>query len=180
MINLPTSSATSSVWNILWSWKYSWSSRFQIWELLKYSTMHCLKVLSCVPCVQGPAPSWVRGTCKTAIAKGVVLSPVVSSLAFSGAMLCLQVLERKLKECVPWEAIWHEQLMAEIKQPQKLRSSAARENGSRPKGTCYKVTSQAFKWSQHWLKIMGGFWNESPLFRSMYNAREVGIQILCW
>ncbi|XP_009958179.1 PREDICTED: protein spire homolog 1-like, partial [Leptosomus discolor] len=44
------------------------------------------------------------------------------------------VLERKLKECVPWESSWHEQLMAEIKQPQKLRSAAARENGSRPKG----------------------------------------------
>ncbi|KAK4829297.1 hypothetical protein QYF61_002694 [Mycteria americana] len=43
------------------------------------------------------------------------------------------VLERKLKERVPWESSWHEQLMAEIKQPQKLRSSAARKNGSRPK-----------------------------------------------
>ncbi|KAM9300453.1 protein spire homolog 1-like [Morus bassanus] len=43
------------------------------------------------------------------------------------------VLERKLKECVLWESSWHEQLMAEIKQPQKLRSSAARKNGSRPK-----------------------------------------------
>ncbi|KAM6141027.1 protein spire homolog 1-like [Pterocles gutturalis] len=43
------------------------------------------------------------------------------------------VLERKLKECVPWEPSWHEQLMAEIKRPQKLQSSAARENGSRPK-----------------------------------------------
>ncbi|KAM6418439.1 protein spire homolog 1-like [Pluvialis apricaria] len=43
------------------------------------------------------------------------------------------VLERKLKECVPREAIWHEQLTAEIKQPQKLRSLAARENGSRLK-----------------------------------------------
>ncbi|XP_010115224.1 PREDICTED: protein spire homolog 1-like, partial [Chlamydotis macqueenii] len=44
------------------------------------------------------------------------------------------VLERKLKESVPWESSWREQLMAEIKQPQKLRSAAARENGSRPKG----------------------------------------------
>ncbi|XP_059678593.1 LOW QUALITY PROTEIN: protein spire homolog 1 [Gavia stellata] len=43
------------------------------------------------------------------------------------------VLERKLKECVPWESSWHEQLMAEIKRPQKLRSSAAMDNGSRPK-----------------------------------------------
>ncbi|XP_014812616.1 PREDICTED: protein spire homolog 1-like [Calidris pugnax] len=43
------------------------------------------------------------------------------------------VLERKLKECVPREASLHEQLMAELKQPQKLRSAAARENGSRPK-----------------------------------------------
>ncbi|NXT02422.1 SPIR1 protein, partial [Jacana jacana] len=49
------------------------------------------------------------------------------------------VLERKLKECVPWEVSWHEQLTAELKQPQKLWSSAARENGSRPKGTCYDV-----------------------------------------
>ncbi|NXJ34480.1 SPIR1 protein, partial [Ciconia maguari] len=72
--------------------------------------------------------------------KVIVLSPLVSllcQLALSGAMLCLQVLERKLKERVPWESSWHEQLMAEIKQPQKLRSSAARKNGSRPKGTCY-------------------------------------------
>ncbi|XP_009465022.1 PREDICTED: protein spire homolog 1-like [Nipponia nippon] len=43
------------------------------------------------------------------------------------------VLERKLKEGGPWKASWHEQLMAEIKRPQKLRSSAARKNGSRPK-----------------------------------------------
>ncbi|XP_025938357.1 protein spire homolog 1-like [Apteryx rowi] len=43
------------------------------------------------------------------------------------------VLERKLKECMPQEPIWHEQLMAEIKQPQKLWPSTARENGSRPK-----------------------------------------------
>ncbi|KAM6382719.1 protein spire homolog 2-like isoform 2-T2 [Alca torda] len=47
---------------------------------------------------------------------------------------CLKpVLERKLKEHVLWEASCHEQLMAEIKQPQKLRSSAAREYGSRSK-----------------------------------------------
>ncbi|XP_010287895.1 PREDICTED: protein spire homolog 1-like [Phaethon lepturus] len=42
--------------------------------------------------------------------------------------------ERKLKEWVPWESSWHEQLMAEIQRPQKLQSSAARENGSGPKG----------------------------------------------
>ncbi|XP_009574225.1 PREDICTED: protein spire homolog 1-like [Fulmarus glacialis] len=43
------------------------------------------------------------------------------------------VLERKLKEWVPRESSWHEQLMAEIKRPQKLLSSAARKNGSSPK-----------------------------------------------
>ncbi|XP_074716918.1 protein spire homolog 1-like [Strix uralensis] len=43
------------------------------------------------------------------------------------------VLERKLEECVPRESSWHEQLMAEIKRPWKLRSAAARDNGSRPK-----------------------------------------------
>ncbi|XP_027672813.2 protein spire homolog 1-like [Falco cherrug] len=43
------------------------------------------------------------------------------------------VLERKLKERVPLESSWHEQLMAEIKRPQKLWSAASRENGSRPK-----------------------------------------------
>ncbi|KFV50611.1 Protein spire 1, partial [Gavia stellata] len=72
--------------------------------------------------------------------KVIVLSPLVSllyPLALFGATLCLQVLERKLNECVPWESSWHEQLMAEIKRPQKLRSSAAMDNGSRPKGTCY-------------------------------------------
>nr|XP_009673569.1 PREDICTED: protein spire homolog 1-like [Struthio camelus australis] len=42
--------------------------------------------------------------------------------------------ERKLKECMPQEPSWHEQLMAEIKGPQKLWPSTARENGSRPKG----------------------------------------------
>ncbi|XP_068787305.1 protein spire homolog 1-like isoform X2 [Struthio camelus] len=41
--------------------------------------------------------------------------------------------ERKLKECMPQEPSWHEQLMAEIKGPQKLWPSTARENGSRPK-----------------------------------------------
>ncbi|XP_042723717.1 protein spire homolog 1-like [Lagopus leucura] len=43
------------------------------------------------------------------------------------------VLERKLKECVPSEPTLHKQLMAEIKQPQKLQSSSARESGSKPK-----------------------------------------------
>ncbi|XP_025968202.2 protein spire homolog 1-like [Dromaius novaehollandiae] len=43
------------------------------------------------------------------------------------------VLERKLKECMPQEPSWHEQLMAEIKRPQKLQPSTARENGSKPK-----------------------------------------------
>ncbi|KFO03487.1 Protein spire 1, partial [Balearica regulorum gibbericeps] len=62
--------------------------------------------------------------------------PLLPPLALSGAMLCLQVLERKLKGCMPWESSWHEHLMAGIK-PQKLWSSAARENESRPKGTCY-------------------------------------------
>ncbi|KFP15729.1 Protein spire 1, partial [Egretta garzetta] len=70
----------------------------------------------------------------------VVLLPLVSllyPLALPGAMLCLQVLGRKVKEYVPWESSWHKQLMAEIKQPQKLRSAAARKNESRPEGTCY-------------------------------------------
>ncbi|NXC28093.1 SPIR1 protein, partial [Campylorhamphus procurvoides] len=58
-------------------------------------------------------------------------------LALCGTMLCLQVLERQLKECVPWEPSWHELPRAEIKQPQKLQSAAAQEKGSRPKGTCY-------------------------------------------
>ncbi|NXG80125.1 SPIR1 protein, partial [Baryphthengus martii] len=72
--------------------------------------------------------------------KVIVLSSLVSllsPLAFSGAMLRLQVLERKLKECVPWESSWHEELVAAIRQPQKLGSAAARENESRPKGACY-------------------------------------------
>ncbi|XP_061864256.1 protein spire homolog 1 [Colius striatus] len=43
------------------------------------------------------------------------------------------VLERKLNECVPSESRWHQQLMVEIKGPQKLWSSQAKENGSRPK-----------------------------------------------
>ncbi|NWS44469.1 SPIR1 protein, partial [Probosciger aterrimus] len=58
-------------------------------------------------------------------------------LAFSGPMFCFQVLERKLKEHVPQESSWQEQLMVEVKHPQKLQSPAARKNGSRPKGTCY-------------------------------------------
>ncbi|NXG31456.1 SPIR1 protein, partial [Dromaius novaehollandiae] len=68
----------------------------------------------------------------------VIQSLLVSSLcllALPSAMLCLQVLERKLKECMPQEPSWHEQLMAEIKRPQKLQPSTARENGSKPKGT---------------------------------------------
>ncbi|NXD80632.1 SPIR1 protein, partial [Halcyon senegalensis] len=70
----------------------------------------------------------------------VDLSPLVSvlyPLAFPGAMLCLQVQERKLKECVPWKSSWHEQLMEAIRRPQKLWSAAAREHGSRRKGACY-------------------------------------------
>ncbi|NWU27069.1 SPIR1 protein, partial [Dyaphorophyia castanea] len=74
------------------------------------------------------------------VSDGIVLSPLVSLLcpmALCGAMLCLQMLKVKLKQCVPQEPSWHEQLMAEIKQPPKLRSAAAQEKGSRPKGTCY-------------------------------------------
>ncbi|NXB99129.1 SPIR1 protein, partial [Orthonyx spaldingii] len=71
----------------------------------------------------------------------IVLSPLVSLLcpmALCGALLCLQVLKVKLKQCVPQEPSWHKQFMAEIKQPPKLRAvSAAQEKGSRPKGTCY-------------------------------------------
>ncbi|NWV11760.1 SPIR1 protein, partial [Ptilonorhynchus violaceus] len=66
----------------------------------------------------------------------IVLSPLVSllcAMALCGAMLCLQVL--KVKQCVPREPNWHEQLMAEIKQPPKLQTSAAQEKGSRLKGT---------------------------------------------
>ncbi|NXK74898.1 SPIR2 protein, partial [Amazona guildingii] len=58
-------------------------------------------------------------------------------LAFSCPIFCFQVLERKLEEHMPQESNWHEQLMVEVKQPQKPQSSSARENGSRPKGTCY-------------------------------------------
>ncbi|KFP86128.1 Protein spire 1, partial [Acanthisitta chloris] len=71
--------------------------------------------------------------------KVIFLSPLVSllyPLALCGAMVCLQVSERKLEACVPWEFSLHEQLMAEIKRPQKLRSPLARETGSKPKGTC--------------------------------------------
>ncbi|NXR34331.1 SPIR1 protein, partial [Zosterops hypoxanthus] len=70
-----------------------------------------------------------------------VLSPLVPLLcpmSLCGAVLCLQMLKVKLKECVPQEPRWHEQLMAEIKQPLKLRAAAAaQEKRSRPKGTCY-------------------------------------------
>ncbi|XP_053909617.1 protein spire homolog 1 [Cuculus canorus] len=45
------------------------------------------------------------------------------------------VLERKMKECAPWD----EQLMVEIKQPEKLQSVAARENGSRPEETLVRT-----------------------------------------
>uniref|UniRef100_A0A8B9F445 Uncharacterized protein n=1 Tax=Amazona collaria TaxID=241587 RepID=A0A8B9F445_9PSIT len=44
-----------------------------------------------------------------------------------------KVLEGKLEEHMPQESNWHEQLMVEVKQPQKPQSSSARENGSRPK-----------------------------------------------
>ncbi|XP_063999318.1 protein spire homolog 1-like isoform X2 [Pogoniulus pusillus] len=42
------------------------------------------------------------------------------------------VLEEMWKGNVPWESSCQEQCIAQIKQPQKLWSSAARENGSRP------------------------------------------------
>ncbi|NWT92504.1 SPIR1 protein, partial [Urocynchramus pylzowi] len=67
-----------------------------------------------------------------------VMSPLVSLLcpmALCGAVLCLQMLKVKLKQCVPQESRWHEQLMAEKKQPPKLWA-AAQEKRSRPKGTC--------------------------------------------
>ncbi|NXX26530.1 SPIR1 protein, partial [Nicator chloris] len=70
----------------------------------------------------------------------IVLSPLVSLLcpmALWGAMLCLQMLKVELKQCVPQQPRWHEQLMAEINQPPKLRAAAAQEKRSRPKGTCY-------------------------------------------
>ncbi|NXC89801.1 SPIR1 protein, partial [Cercotrichas coryphoeus] len=74
-----------------------------------------------------------------AIADAAVLSPLVSLLcpmAPCGAMLYLQMLKMKLKQCVPQEPRWHEQVMAEVKQPPKLWA-AAQEKRSRPKGTCY-------------------------------------------
>ncbi|XP_031954461.1 protein spire homolog 1-like isoform X2 [Corvus moneduloides] len=44
------------------------------------------------------------------------------------------MLKVKLKQCVPQEPSWHKQLMAEIKQPPKLRSAAAaQEKGSSSK-----------------------------------------------
>ncbi|NXQ21722.1 SPIR2 protein, partial [Peucedramus taeniatus] len=64
------------------------------------------------------------------------LVSLLCPMALCGAMLCLQMLEVKLKQCVPQEPRWHEQLMAEIKQPPKLWA-AAQEKRSRPKGTCY-------------------------------------------
>ncbi|NWV31431.1 SPIR1 protein, partial [Grantiella picta] len=82
----------------------------------------------------------IRGGNST-ILDAIVLSPLVSLLclmALCGAMLCLQVLKVKMKQCVPQEPSWHEQLMAEIKQPPKLQAAAVvQEKGSRPKGICY-------------------------------------------
>ncbi|NXH47048.1 SPIR1 protein, partial [Dicaeum eximium] len=78
-------------------------------------------------------------TLESAIADAVVLSPLVSLLcpmSLCGSMLCLQMLKVKLKQCVPQEPRWHEQLMAEVKQPPKLWAAAAQEKRSRPKGTC--------------------------------------------
>ncbi|NXC99560.1 SPIR1 protein, partial [Certhia familiaris] len=78
-------------------------------------------------------------TSTLAIGDAVVLSPLVSLLcpvAICDAMLCLQMLKVKLKQCVPQEPRWHEQLMAEIKRPPNLWA-AAQEKRRRPKGTCY-------------------------------------------
>ncbi|NXO93977.1 SPIR1 protein, partial [Certhia brachydactyla] len=63
-------------------------------------------------------------------------STLFLSMAICDAMLCLQMLKVKLKQCVPQEPRWHEQLMAEIKQPPNLWA-AAQEKRRRPKGTCY-------------------------------------------
>ncbi|NXM94395.1 SPIR1 protein, partial [Sylvia borin] len=64
-------------------------------------------------------------------------SVTTALLALSNApVLCLQMLKVKVKQCVPQEPRWHEQLMAEIKQPPKLRATT-QEKRSRPKGTCY-------------------------------------------
>ncbi|NXB59995.1 SPIR1 protein, partial [Struthidea cinerea] len=80
---------------------------------------------------------WSQQTTLETSALLLVLSPLISFLcpmALCGPMLCLQMLKVKLKQCVPREPSWHKQLMAEIKQPPKLRA-AAQEKGSRPKGT---------------------------------------------
>ncbi|NWZ38291.1 SPIR1 protein, partial [Brachypodius atriceps] len=77
------------------------------------------------------------------ISEHYVLRPLLQrhvffKVALCGAVLCLQMLKMELKECVPQEPRWHEQLMAEIKQPPKLWAAAAAEGKrSRPKGTCY-------------------------------------------
>ncbi|XP_071900537.1 protein spire homolog 1 isoform X2 [Anas platyrhynchos] len=42
------------------------------------------------------------------------------------------VLQRKLRECVPQESRWHQQLLAETKRPQTPQPSTARESGGRP------------------------------------------------
>ncbi|NWS85979.1 SPIR1 protein, partial [Toxostoma redivivum] len=80
---------------------------------------------------------WSQQTTLETSALLFVLSPLVSLLCpmvLCGAMLCLQML--KVKQCVPQEPRWHEQLMAEVKQSPKLQA-AAQEKRSRPKGTCY-------------------------------------------
>ncbi|NXB74739.1 SPIR1 protein, partial [Donacobius atricapilla] len=79
---------------------------------------------------------WSRETTLETLAL-LLLSPLLSLLcpmALHGAVLCLQMLKVKLKQCVPQEPRWHEHLMAEIKQPPKLRA-ATQEKRSRPKGT---------------------------------------------
>ncbi|NXM13402.1 SPIR1 protein, partial [Ploceus nigricollis] len=84
---------------------------------------------------------WSQQTALETSALLIVLSPLVSLLcpmALCGAMLCLQMLKVKLKQCVPQEPRWHEQLTAEMKQPPKLwAAAAAQEKRGRPKGTCY-------------------------------------------
>ncbi|XP_010210187.1 PREDICTED: protein spire homolog 1-like [Tinamus guttatus] len=50
------------------------------------------------------------------------------------------VLERKPKKHLPQEPSWHEHLMAEIKQLQRLQPSASKEDGSRPKGVSANCT----------------------------------------
>jgi len=175
---------TSSTWSILWSWKYSWSSQFQIWELRKYSTMHDLKVLSCVSrCwVQCPL-EWEALVKQCHCWRSSFVTAGLLALS-TGSFWCYALPtgagEEAERACAmgvqpTWTAHGTNKATAEASvSSSKGKWEQAQRYLLQSDLSSMQVKSALTKNNRWPLK-----WKPTYLFHRMYNAREVATQILC-